>query len=111
VRTLCSRRLLGDASSDHHDPALPEAAVQMATTTRTGERRPIRGEAFHGDRGSENTATTFQLTSQRLGVVQPMGLAGLALCNAAAQAYHRVGLSTAARSPSKTRPAPTSVRG
>ena len=83
---LCSRRLLGCAFSDHHDAALPEAALQIAVATRTGEGRPTRGVVFHSDRGSEYTAATFESACKRLGVVQSMGRAGSAPDNAAAEA-------------------------
>jgi putative transposase len=88
VLDLCSRRLLGYAMGDAHDAGLTEAALRMAVTARTGERRSIRGVVFHSDRGSEYVAAAFDTACRRLGVVQSMGRVGSALDNAAAEAVN-----------------------
>jgi putative transposase len=85
VLDLFSRRLLGYATSAHHDAQLAVASLQMATATRGGT---VAGVIFHSDRGSEYTAAAYQHACQALGVAQSMGRVGSALDNAAAEALN-----------------------
>ncbi|WP_345486106.1 IS3 family transposase, partial [Planotetraspora phitsanulokensis] len=85
VEDLFSRRMLGYATSAHHDAALTIAALQMAAVTRGGA---IDGVIFHSDRGSEYTAARFQAACRHWGVVQSMGRVGCALDNAAAESFN-----------------------
>ena len=50
VLDLFSRRLLGYATSTHHDAERTTASLQMAATVRGGQ---VHGVIFHSDRGSE----------------------------------------------------------
>ncbi|MFI9576366.1 IS3 family transposase [Microbispora rosea] len=85
VEDLFSRRMLGYATSAHHDAALTVAALQMAAATRGGT---VDGVIFHSDRGSEYTAARFQAACRHWGVVQSMGRVGCALDNAAAESFN-----------------------
>ncbi len=82
---LFSRRLLGYATSAHHDAALAVASLRMAAATRGGD---IDGVIYHSDRGSEYTAEAYEQACRRLGVAQSMGRVGSALDNAAAEAFN-----------------------
>jgi transposase InsO family protein len=85
VEDRFSGRLLGYATSAHHDAELTCAALGMAATTRGGD---VDGVIFHSDRGSEYTAAVFNRLCRRLGVVQSMGRVGSALDNAAAESFN-----------------------
>ena len=85
VLDLFSRRLLGYATSTHHDADLAVASLQMAAAIRGGT---VDGVIFHSDRGSEYTAQAYQHACQTLGVTQSMGRVGSALDNAAAEALN-----------------------
>ena len=69
---LFSRRVLGAATSAHHDAEVAVASLRMAATTRGG-RRAITGVIFHTDQGSEYTAAVFTQGALELGVQQSMG--------------------------------------
>jgi transposase InsO family protein len=84
VLDLFSRRLLGYATSEHHDAALARASLQMAAATR-GD---VNGVIFHSD--SEYTADIYATACGRLGVIQSMGRVGSALDNAAAEAFNSI---------------------
>jgi putative transposase len=60
VLDLFSRRLLGYATSEHHDADLAVATLSMAAANRSGD---IDGVIFHSDRGSEGE---FNRSSQHL---------------------------------------------
>lgn len=85
VEDRFSGRMLGYATSAHHDAELTCAALRMAAATRGGE---VEGVIFHSDRGSEYTAAAFALLCRRLGVVQSMGRVGSALDNSPAEAFN-----------------------
>ena len=87
VLDLFSRRLLGYATSTHHDAELTTASLQMAATVRGGQ---VHGVIFHSDRGSEYTAADYAAVCDRLGVVQSMGRVASALDNAAAEAVNSI---------------------
>ena len=87
VLDLFSRRLLGYATSTHHDAELTTASLQMAATVRGGQ---VDGVIFHSDRGSEYTAADYAAVCDRLGVVQSMGRVASALDNAAAEAVNSI---------------------
>ena len=87
VLDLFSRRLLGYATSTHHDAELTTASLQMAATVRGGQ---VDGVIFHSDRGSESTAADYAAVCDRLGVVQSMGRVASALDNAAAEAVNSI---------------------
>jgi putative transposase len=85
VEDRFSGRLLGYATSAHHDAELTCAALRMAAATRGGD---IDGVIFHSDRGSEYTAVAFNRLCCALGVVQSMGRVGSALDNSPAEAFN-----------------------
>jgi len=85
VLDLFSRRLLGYATSEHHDADLAVASLNMAAATRGGH---VNGVIFHSDRGSEYTSEAYETACRRLGVLQSMGRVGSALDNAAAEAFN-----------------------
>jgi transposase InsO family protein len=87
VEDRFSGRLLGYATSAHHDAELTCAAVRMTAATRGGSDA-IDGVIFHSDRGSENTAAAFNRLCRALGVVQSMGRVGSALDIAAAESFN-----------------------
>ncbi|WP_308015255.1 DDE-type integrase/transposase/recombinase [Nocardia coffeae] len=80
-----SGRLLGYATSAHHDAELTCAALRMAVATRGGN---VEGVIFHSDRGSEYTAAVFNRLCKATGVVQSMGRVGSALDNSPAEAFN-----------------------
>ncbi len=84
VEDLASRRVVGFALDDHHDAALADGALKMASAVRGGD---VRGVIFHSDRGSEYTAKRFGDACAALGVTQSMGRVGSALDNAAAESF------------------------
>ncbi len=84
---LFSRRVLGAATSAHHDAEVAVASLRMAATTRGG-RRAITGVIFHTDQGSEYTAALFTQAALELGVQQSMGRVASALDNAAHESFH-----------------------
>jgi putative transposase len=85
VIDLFSRRLLGYATSAHHDAEVAVASLSMAQATRGGD---VEGVIFHSDRGSEYTAEAFEIACGKLGVTQSMARVGSALDNAAAEAFN-----------------------
>jgi putative transposase len=87
VLDLFSRRLLGYATSAHHDADLTVASLQMAVAARGGQ---VYGVIFHSDRGSEYTAADYAAACDRFGVVQSMGRVASALDNAAAEAVNSI---------------------
>ena len=87
VLDLFSRRLLGYATSTHHDAELTTASLLMAATVRGGQ---VDGVIFQSDRGSEYTAADYAAMCDRLGVVQSMGRVASALDNAAAEAVNSI---------------------
>ena len=85
VEDLCSRRMLGFATSDRHPTAeLAEAALNMAAAARGGD---AAGVIFHTGRGSRYTAADFAEACRRLGATQSTGRTGSALDNAAAESF------------------------
>jgi transposase InsO family protein len=87
VLDLFSRRLLGYATSEHHDADVAVAALNMAAANRGGT---VDGVSFHSDRGSEYCAEAFKTACGKLGVLQSMGRVGSALDNAAAEAFNSI---------------------
>ncbi|MET8798753.1 IS3 family transposase [Nocardia sp. NPDC004568] len=87
VEDRFSGRLLGYATSAHHDAELACAALRMAATTRGGFDA-VDGVIFHSDRGSEYTAAATNALCRSLGVVQSMGRAGSALDNSPAESFN-----------------------
>jgi putative transposase len=87
VEDRFSGRLLGYATSAHHDAELTCAALRIAAATRGGSDA-VDGVIFHSDRGSEYTAAAFNQLCCALGVVQSMGRVGSALDNAAAESFN-----------------------
>jgi transposase InsO family protein len=87
VLDLFSRRLLGYATSTHHDAELTTASLRMAAAAGGGQ---VDGVIFHSDRGSEYTAADYAAVCVRLGVVQSMGRVACALDNAAAEAVNSI---------------------
>ncbi|WP_433527514.1 IS3 family transposase [Nocardia pseudovaccinii] len=85
VEERFSGRLLGYATSAHHDAELTCAALRIAATIRGGG---IDGVIFHSDRGSEYTAAAFNRLCRALGVVQSMRRFGSALDNSPAEAFN-----------------------
>ena len=88
---LYSRRLLGAATSLRPDAELACSAMTMAVAARGGREEIWRADeaqrvAFHTDRGSTYTATSFTALCRRLGVRQSMGRVGSCFDNAAAEA-------------------------
>ncbi|MGF6884942.1 putative transposase [Nocardia sp. GAS34] len=87
VEDRFSGRLLGYATSAHHDAELTCAALRMASATRGGFDT-IDGVIFHSDRGSEYTASATNALCRRLGIVQSMGRVASALDNSPAESFN-----------------------
>ena len=85
VEDLHSRRLIGFATSAHHDPVVAKAAVQMAIAVRGGR---VDGVIFHSDQGGEYTAEVFAEACRAAGIRQSMGRTGSALDNAVAESFN-----------------------
>lgn len=85
VLDLCSRRMVGFATSDHYPTAeLAKAAINTAVATRGGN---IKGVIFHSDKGSQYTAGAFAKACRRLGIARSSGRTGNALDNAPAESF------------------------
>lgn len=85
VLDLCSRRMVGFATSDHYPTAeLAKAAVNTAVAARSGN---IKGVIFHSDKGSQYTAGAFAKACRRLGIARSSGRTGNALDNAPAESF------------------------
>ncbi len=85
VLDLCSRRMVGFATSDDYPTAeLAKAAINTAVATRGGN---IDGVIFHSDKGSQYTAGAFAAACQRLGIHRSSGRTGNALDNAPAESF------------------------
>jgi transposase InsO family protein len=84
---LFSRRVLGAATSAHHDAEVAVASLRMAAATRGG-RKAIAGVILHTDQGSEYTAAAFTEAALHLAVRQSMGRVASALDNAAHESFH-----------------------
>jgi transposase InsO family protein len=87
IEDLFSRRVLGAATSAHHDAQLAVAALRMAAAVRGG-RQAIAGVILHTDQGGEFTAAAFTQAARELGVRQSMGRVASALDNAAHESWH-----------------------
>lgn len=85
VPGTASRRILGHALGEHHDAALPVAALLMAAAVRGGN---VAGTVFHSDQGSEYTAQEFRDACGRLGITQSMGRPGSGPGNAVTGSWH-----------------------
>lgn len=85
VLDLHSRRIVGFALGEHHDPALAKAALCMAIAVRGGD---VAGVIFHSDQGGEYTGQVFARACRNAGVKQSMGRTGSALDNAPAEALN-----------------------
>ena len=85
VEDLCSRRMVGFATSNHHPTAeLAKAAVNTAVATRGGD---VAGVIFHSDKGSQYTSEAFAKACRRLGISRSTGRTGNALDNAPAESF------------------------
>lgn len=85
VLDLCSRRMVGFATSDHYPTAeLAKAAINTAVATRGGN---TKGVIFHSDKGSQYTAGEFAKACRRLGIHRSTGRTGNALDNAPAESF------------------------
>jgi transposase InsO family protein len=87
VEDRFSGRLLGYATSAHHDAELTCAALRMAAVTGGGFDA-VDGVIFHSDRGSEYTAAAHAAMCRAFGVVQSMGRVGSALDDSPAEAVN-----------------------
>jgi putative transposase len=87
VLDMGSRRIIGHCLDEHHNAAVPQAALVMAVAVRGG-KDAVAGVIFHSDQGSEYTAGSFQAACTRLGITQSMGRVGSALDNAVIEAWH-----------------------
>jgi putative transposase len=87
VLDMASRRVVGFALGEHHDPGLAYAALAMAVAVRGG-RDAITGVILHTDQGSEYTAGLTRAACDRLGIRQSMGRPGSALDNAVIESWH-----------------------
>jgi putative transposase len=85
VLDLHSRRIVGFALGERHDPALAKAALCMAVAVRGGQ---VAGVVFHTDQGGEYTGAVFAKACRRAGVRQSMGRTGSALDNAVSESFH-----------------------
>ncbi|MGH8776748.1 MAG: IS3 family transposase [Jiangellaceae bacterium] len=85
VLDLHSRRCVGFAMSDHHDPALARAALCTAIAVRGGQ---VTGVIFHTDQGGEYTGALFAQACTNAGITQSMGRTGSALDNAVCESFH-----------------------
>src|SRR2546430_5755380 len=65
VLDIFSRRVVGFALSEHHNPDLAYGALAMAVAVRGGQ---VAGGILHTDQGSEYTAPTFRQACGRLGI-------------------------------------------
>ena len=78
-----SRRVIGWAMADHLRTELALDALAMAVHTR----RPGAGLVHHTDRGSQYTATAYQIALAARGVTCSMSRAGECLDNAMAESF------------------------
>jgi putative transposase len=85
ILDLHSRRVVGFALGEHHDPPLARAALCTAIAVRGGD---VTGVIFHTDQGGEYTGGVFATACTRAGVRQSMGRTGSALDNAAAESFN-----------------------
>lgn len=85
VLDLHSRRIVGFATSAHHDAPLAKAALCMAIAIRGGN---VAGVIMHTDQGGEYTGTLFAKACAACGVTQSMGRTGSALDNAASESLN-----------------------
>ena len=85
VLDLCSRRMLGFATSDDYPTSeLAKAAVNMAVAARGGH---VKDVIFHSDKGSQYTSLAFATACRRLGIQRSTGRTGNALDNAPAESF------------------------
>ncbi|MCQ3809597.1 MAG: IS3 family transposase [Acidimicrobiia bacterium] len=85
VEDLCSRRMVGFATSNDYPTAeLAKAAVNTAVATRGGD---VKGVIFHSDKGSQYTSGEFAKACRRLGIARSTGRTGNALDNAPAESF------------------------
>lgn len=85
VLDLHSRRVVGFATSAHHDASLTKAAVCMAIAVRGGA---VSGVVMHTDQGGEYTGELFAKACGNAGIKQSMGRTGSALDNAVAESFN-----------------------
>jgi len=85
VLDLCSRRMVGFATSDDYPTAeLAKAAINTAVATRGGKTKDV---IFHSDKGSQCTSGAFAAACRRLGIARSSGRTGNALDNAPAESF------------------------
>ena len=85
VLDLCSRRMVGFATSDDYPTAeLAKAAINMAVAARGGH---VKDVIFHSDKGSQYTSLAFATACRRLGIQRSTGRTGNALDNAPAESF------------------------
>ncbi len=85
VEDLCSRRMVGFATSDRYPTAeLAKAAINTAVAVRGGD---IAGVIFHSDNRTQYTSGEFAKACGRLGITRSTGRTGNALDNAAAESF------------------------
>jgi transposase InsO family protein len=85
VLDLHSRRCVGFAMGEHHDPELARAALCVAIAVRGAD---VVGVIFHTDQGGEYTGMLFTQACTAPGVRQSMGRTGTALDNAVSESFH-----------------------
>jgi transposase InsO family protein len=85
VEDLYSRRIVGFALGEHHDPELARAALCTAVAVRGGD---VAGVVFHSDQGGEYTGHVFADACRHAGVTRSAGRTGSALDNACAESFN-----------------------
>jgi transposase InsO family protein len=80
---LCSRRIVGWASSDRITRELALSALHMAVQ----RRKPSPGLLHHSDRGSQYTCTDYQAELSRQGLQVSMSRRGDCYDNAVAESF------------------------
>lgn len=83
ILDLCSRRVVGWATSENNDRALALDALRRATTTR----RPAAGLLHHSDRGSVYASGDYGEALKKIAAVKSMSRKGNCWDNAVAESF------------------------
>jgi transposase InsO family protein len=84
IKDVCSRRIVGYATSDRMTASLAVAALRQAVA----RRRPAGVVVVHSDRGGQFRARSFVAVLKAAGLVGSMGRVAAAGDNAAMESFH-----------------------
>ena len=83
VKDLCTKKIVGYATSCHLDASLATNALEMAVR----RERPVPGLIFHSDRGIQYASLLFRQTLNQYGICQSMSRKGDVYDNAVAENF------------------------